>query len=122
MWGNTTSKNRARPSSVTSTWLRYYARINQAWTLSRLQIDTEVRERSADAVAEIKGAAIGEGGWATYGAIALIDAFFPEQVGSATYEELYEKRLRYLHDLAVPRNSLNINDQTRWRQLFPGEL
>jgi len=90
--------------------------------LSRLQIDTEVRERSADAVAEIKGAAIGEGGWATYGAIALIDAFFPEQVGSATYEELYEKRLRYLHDLAVPRNSLNINDQTRWRQLFPGEL
>jgi hypothetical protein len=33
MWGNTTSKNRARPSSVTSTWLSYYARINQAWTL-----------------------------------------------------------------------------------------
>jgi hypothetical protein len=34
MWGNTTSKNRARPSSVTSTWLSYYARINQAWTLT----------------------------------------------------------------------------------------
>ena len=34
MWGRTTSKNRASPSSVTSTRPGYYARTNQAWTLT----------------------------------------------------------------------------------------
>jgi hypothetical protein len=34
MCGNTTSKNRASASSVTSTRPGYYARINLAWTLS----------------------------------------------------------------------------------------
>lgn len=34
MWGMTTSKNRARPSAVTSTPPRYYARSNLAWTLT----------------------------------------------------------------------------------------
>ena len=33
MCGRTTSKNRASPSSVTSTPPGYYARINLAWTL-----------------------------------------------------------------------------------------
>jgi len=52
MWGNTTSKNRARPSSVTSTWLRYYARINQAWTLSAYFL---LWEESASDRQEIEG-------------------------------------------------------------------
>jgi len=34
MCGNTTSKNRASASSVTSTPPRYYARTNLAWTLT----------------------------------------------------------------------------------------
>jgi DNA-binding CsgD family transcriptional regulator len=37
MCGNTTSKNRASASSVTSTRPGYYARINLAWTLSELK-------------------------------------------------------------------------------------
>ena len=52
MWGNTTSKNRARPSSVTSTWLRCYARINQAWTLKMPPRHTPVSMMSPGILSE----------------------------------------------------------------------
>jgi hypothetical protein len=51
MCASTTSKNRASPSSVTSTWPSYYARINQAWTLST----TQVKELTVEEIAKTIG-------------------------------------------------------------------
>jgi len=53
-----------------------------------------------------------------------VPAFFPTETESEPAQELLNARIRFLHSLGMPniRMYLSINDQSRWRIIYPGEL
>jgi hypothetical protein len=91
--------------------------------VTSLNTSRDVRERRPEAIAEIRDAGLGAGGWSVYGAWEILSATFLSPVPDEVPAELIEPRVRFLHDLGHPKLSQHLNtyDMVAYERLFPEE-